>query len=65
MFTFVTERDLWVLELSTPHARETLGTPNVKYIGDIHGNEVVAGEVLFQFTHVSINIYLIWKSRKQ
>jgi len=42
-------RELWVLAVSsTPHVH-VAGKPEVKYVGNIHGNEPVSKEILLQF----------------
>lgn len=49
---FFSERDLWVVELSAAN-KSRLGVPNVKLIGNIHGNEVVGREMLLHLLVVS------------
>ncbi|XP_037068654.1 uncharacterized protein LOC119089958 [Pollicipes pollicipes] len=39
-------RDLWVLVVSSSPFEHMIGKPNVKYVGNIHGNEAVGREVL-------------------
>lgn len=42
-------RELWALELSTTLGNQTALKPNVKYIGNMHGDEVVGRELLMRF----------------
>lgn len=42
-------RDLWVLMISSPAAQNDVLTPEVKYVGNIHGNEVAGRELLLYF----------------
>ncbi|XP_067111101.1 LOW QUALITY PROTEIN: carboxypeptidase M [Osmerus mordax] len=41
-------RDLWVLILGRQPTERTIGTPNFKYVGNMHGNEVVGRVLLLQ-----------------
>lgn len=54
---FFAGRDLWVVELSAAN-KSRLGVPNVKLIGNIHGNEVVGREMLLHLLVVSDQHYL-------
>ena len=46
LLLFCSGRDLWVLVISSsPNDRQVL-VPDVKYVGNIHGNEAVGREVL-------------------
>jgi len=45
------ERELWAVKLTT--ANELLGVPNVKIVGNIHGNEPVGREIILHLIQVS------------
>ena len=52
-----TGRELWVLLISTTPSEKTILKPEVKYVGNIHGNEPVGRELLLrliQVTHLYI-----------
>lgn len=48
------DRDLWVVKLTT--ATELLGVPNIKIVGNIHGNEPVGKEIILHMIQVSHKI---------
>lgn len=51
-------RQLWVaLVTKDPHNDDQLLKPNVKYIGNMHGNEVVGRELLLQLIVYLVNSY--------
>lgn len=47
-------RDLWVMVVSSSPYEHMIGKPDVKYVGGIHGNEVVGKELLLHLIQVSI-----------
>lgn len=46
---------LWVLKLTAAN-QSAIGTPNMKLIGNMHGNEAVSREVLLHFVEVNNKI---------
>ncbi|XP_032799757.2 carboxypeptidase M isoform X1 [Daphnia magna] len=49
-------RELWVLLISTTPAERTILKPEVKYVGNIHGNEPVGRELLLRLIqHLLVN----------
>ncbi|XP_076250176.1 carboxypeptidase D isoform X4 [Rhynchophorus ferrugineus] len=50
-------RDLWVLVVSASPYEHMVGKPDVKYIGNIHGNEAVSRELLLQLIHYLVTNY--------
>lgn len=53
-------RDLWVMVVSASPYEHMLGKPNIKLVGNIHGNEVVGKELLLHLIEVSLNYSLIF-----
>lgn len=47
-------RELWVLLISTTPAERTILKPEVKYVGNIHGNEPVGRELLLRLIQVPL-----------
>jgi carboxypeptidase D len=45
----VEKRDIWVMIISDQPLIHEAGEPEVRYIGNIHGNEVISRECLLQF----------------
>ncbi|XP_055525100.1 carboxypeptidase D isoform X2 [Wyeomyia smithii] len=50
-------RDLWVMVVSSSPYEHMLGKPDVKYIGNIHGNEAVGRELLLHLIQYLITSY--------
>ncbi|EDS32354.1 carboxypeptidase D [Culex quinquefasciatus] len=50
-------RDLWVMVVSSSPYEHMLGKPDVKYIGNIHGNEAVGREILLHLIQYLITSY--------
>ncbi|XP_066261451.1 carboxypeptidase D-like isoform X2 [Euwallacea similis] len=50
-------RDLWVMVVSASPYEHMLGKPDVKYIGNIHGNEAVSRELLLQLIYHLVTSY--------
>lgn len=48
-------RELWAVEISTTPGDQTAFKPNVKYIGNMHGDEVVGRELLMRFIDRLLN----------
>ncbi|CAG0903327.1 unnamed protein product, partial [Cyprideis torosa] len=42
-------RKLWVMVVSSSPQKHVLGQPEVKYVGNMHGNEAVGREILLHF----------------
>lgn len=58
-------RDLWVLVVSSSPLQHKLGQPEVKYVGNMHGNEAVGREILLHLIeHLVLNYnkdpYIKW-----
>lgn len=50
-------RDLWVLILGKNPKEHTIGIPEFKYVGNMHGNEVVGRMLLLQLIHYLTRYY--------
>lgn len=50
-------RDLWVMVVSSSPYEHMLGKPDIKYIGNIHGNEAVGRELLLHLIQYLITSY--------
>ncbi|XP_062537827.1 carboxypeptidase D-like isoform X4 [Armigeres subalbatus] len=50
-------RELWVMVVSSSPYEHMLGKPDVKYIGNIHGNEAVGRELLLHMIQYLITSY--------
>lgn len=48
---FCKGRELWVVKLTT--ATDLRGVPNIKIVGNIHGNEPVGREMILHLIQVS------------
>ncbi|KAA0198284.1 hypothetical protein HAZT_HAZT008493 [Hyalella azteca] len=55
--TSVQGRELWVLVLSSSPYRPIVGQPNVKYVGNMHGNEAVGREMLLHLIQHLVTQY--------
>lgn len=53
------ERELWVLAVSSTPDRHVAGKPEMKYVGNIHGNEPVSKEILLHLILVSYCVLLL------
>lgn len=51
-------RDLWVLVLGKQPSKHTVGIPEFKYVGNMHGNEVVGRVLLLQLIDLLTRGYL-------
>lgn len=50
-------RDLWVLVVSSSPYEHMIGKPDVKYVGNIHGNEPVGRELLLHLIQYFVTSY--------
>lgn len=55
---FLIGNDLWVLNITASKPKAE-GVPNVKLIGNMHGNEAAGREVLLQFIEVSTSTQIL------
>lgn len=55
--TSVQGRDLWVLVLSASPQQHMIGKPEVKYVGNIHGNEAIGREMLIHLIEYLVTRY--------
>ena len=52
-------RELWVLLISSSPNQKVALQPEVKYVGNIHGNEPVGRELLLRLIQVKKNLLYI------
>ncbi|XP_056642961.1 carboxypeptidase M-like isoform X3 [Diorhabda sublineata] len=52
-------RDLWVMVVSASPYEHMIGKPDVKYIGNMHGNEAVSRELMLQLIHYLVTNYAV------
>ena len=55
--TSVQGRDLWVMKISTDQGERSDLKPMVKYVANMHGNEVVGRELLLAFIEYLVATY--------
>ena len=55
--TRVQGRNLWVMKISTDHGERSDLKPMVKYVANMHGNEVVGRELLLAFIEYLVATY--------
>lgn len=54
------DRELWVVKLTT--ATDLLGVPNIKIVGNIHGNEPVGREIVLHLVQVYVAVHVCHKT---
>ncbi|XP_014662408.1 PREDICTED: carboxypeptidase D-like [Priapulus caudatus] len=55
-------RELWVMSIAGVQDRHVLGRPEVKYVGNIHGNEAVGRELLLHFANYLASRYRLHRN---
>ncbi|XP_052799616.1 LOW QUALITY PROTEIN: carboxypeptidase D-like [Mya arenaria] len=53
----VQNRDLWAIEISDNVSTEEVGEPKFKYVGNMHGNEVISRQVLIYLIQYLLENY--------
>ena len=53
----VQQRDLWAIEISDNIDTEKLDKPKFKYVGNMHGNEVISRQILIYLTQYLLENY--------